>query len=92
MDANRFDDLLRTLSLAPSRRRILRMVVGSALVGPPALIGASAADAKKQKHKKKRHRKKGKGSAGIPCHRRSHNRSRDPQRPAATASRTGSAK
>jgi hypothetical protein len=55
MDANRFDNLLRSLVDASSRRGIARAVTGMLLAGPFAvLLDATDAAAKKKKRKKKK--------------------------------------
>jgi hypothetical protein len=57
MDASRFDDLARSLTASPSRRRIVRGLVGTALA-QVTLLGSSAENgsAKKRKNKIKKNK------------------------------------
>lgn len=53
MDADRFDAVLRTLSVMPSRRAAVRLVTGLGLAG---LLGRDETEAKRKKKKKKKKR------------------------------------
>jgi hypothetical protein len=66
VDADQFDDVLRGLSQAPTRRGIARALGGIALAGPlAALLGRATVEAKKKKRKKKKC--KGKKKCGKKC-------------------------
>jgi hypothetical protein len=63
MDADRFDDVIRTLTASPSRRTVLGLTLGGTL---GSLLGIADADAKKKKRKKKK-KCKGKKKCGKKC-------------------------
>jgi hypothetical protein len=69
VDANRFDDFLRSFTEPPTRRGVARAVIGIALAGPVAgLVGLSIGEAKKHKHKKKKKKcKAGTKKCGKTC-------------------------
>jgi hypothetical protein len=55
MDGNRFDELLRSMTVSPSRRGIARALGRFSLAGIVVpLLGLVGADGKKSKPKKKR--------------------------------------
>jgi hypothetical protein len=59
MDANRFEDLLRSLSKAPSRRGVARALAGVTVAGTLSpWLGFASADAKRNKKKRRRRKKK----------------------------------
>jgi hypothetical protein len=58
MDADRFDDVLRSLTETRSRRGVARMIAGLAAAGPLGILLGLADTEAKKKHKKKKHKKK----------------------------------
>jgi hypothetical protein len=64
MEANRFDDLLRSLSESPTRRGIGRTLAGLGLGGALGRLSLIEAETKKKKRKKKKKCKGGKVKCG----------------------------
>jgi hypothetical protein len=56
MDGSRFDALSRMVAAGSSRRGLMRLLGGLALVGPLTLVGQAETTAKRKKHKKKHRR------------------------------------
>ena len=54
VDAETFDRVSRTLGASPSRRRVVRLVSGLAVVGPITSLALPIAEAKRKKNKKKK--------------------------------------
>lgn len=68
MEADRFDDIIRTLSAAPSRRIIVQAFAGLTLAGGlGTLAGLRDADARKKKRKKKKKKKSAASGGCIPA-------------------------
>src|SRR5215218_9572733 len=63
MDVNRFDAMTRVLTLGPSRRRVLGLLVGSG-IGTLLVSGAVPADAKKKGRRGKKKKKRRSPSCG----------------------------
>jgi hypothetical protein len=69
MDTQEFDHLARAMAAGVSRRSVLRRVMGSAVVSPAALFGATAAsaDGKKKDKNKNKDNKPGGNTASPAC-------------------------